>query len=262
MDKYKMLITGKNNALIDDCFKQLSDSFDIISTSPRYEDMLRHLTVFRPDVFAICLKGENKEDIGRFAELKREVTRLKVSIVVFGDHESVVEFEKTVVYLADQTIEKPYVMTQIKTQILDLLSEKKKHEEVTVIEEAPVEAEELRKKILVIDDDPAMLKIIKEHLCSQYDVATAISGRIAYKFLENKEADLILLDYEMPVEKGPQVLENIRKMDKYKDTPVMFLTGISDRDKIREALALKPQGYLLKPIDKEKLLSAIQSSIG
>ena len=73
---------------------------------------------------------------------------------------------------------------------------------------------------------------------------------------------MILLDYEMPVEKGPQVLENIRKMDKYKDTPVMFLTGISDRDKIREALALKPQGYLLKPIDKEKLLSAIQSSIG
>lgn len=58
------------------------------------------------------------------------------------------------------------------------------------------------KNILVIDDDARMLKVIKLHLHEKYDVATAISGKIALKFLETKHTDLILLDYAMPDENG------------------------------------------------------------
>ena len=113
------------------------------------------------------------------------------------------------------------------------------------------------KHILVIDDDPLMLKVIKDYLHDQYDVATAKGGKIAYKFLEKKHTDLILLDYEMPDEDGPTVYQKIREMPNMKDVPILFLTGVSDKSRIMSVLALKPQGYLLKPIDYETLISTI-----
>ena len=115
---------------------------------------------------------------------------------------------------------------------------------------------------LVVDDDSRMLKIIKRHLADKYDVATALNGRLALKFLETKKTDLILLDYEMPLENGPSILKKLKENPYTHDIPVIFLTGISDRQRIEKALVLKPQGYLLKPIDHIKLLSTISKLIG
>ena len=129
------------------------------------------------------------------------------------------------------------------------------------VAETPASAENVRKHVLVIDDDPMMLKIVKDHLHDNYDVATAVSGKVAYKFLEKKKTDIILLDYEMPGENGPAVLKNLRQNPEIASIPVIFLTGVADRDKIREVLSLKPQGYLLKPIDKEKLLGTLDKFI-
>jgi response regulator RpfG family c-di-GMP phosphodiesterase len=115
-----------------------------------------------------------------------------------------------------------------------------------------------RQHILVVDDDSSVLKLIKNFLSEQYDVATAISGKVAMKFLETKTTDLILLDYEMPGETGAEVLNRIRANPKMKNVPVVFLTGVTDRDKIQDVLVLKPQGYLLKPINMERLAATIK----
>ena len=119
-----------------------------------------------------------------------------------------------------------------------------------------------KKHILVVDDNTMMLKIIQQQLKDSYNVATAISGSIALKFLEKKRTDLILLDYEMPFMNGAQVLHKIREDLRTRMIPVVFLTGTKDREKVQEALKQKPQGYLLKPIDNAKLLKMIESLIG
>ena len=93
-------------------------------------------------------------------------------------------------------------------------------------------------------------------------MATAKSGKVAMKFLETKTTDLVLLDYEMPEEKGPEVLSKIRANIKTKDLPVIFLTGVTEKEKIQEVLSMKPQGYLLKPISMMKLSATIKSVIG
>lgn len=121
---------------------------------------------------------------------------------------------------------------------------------------------ERRKRILVIDDDIRMLRVVKQHLEAEYDIATAIKGSLAIRFLRENKVDLILLDYEMPEEKGPDVLRKIREIAGAKDTPVLFLTGSAERKKIKAALELKPQGYLLKPIQQDVLLSRIKQIIG
>lgn len=123
-------------------------------------------------------------------------------------------------------------------------------------------ARPVKKHILVVDDNPLMLKVIRESLRDRYEVATAINGKIARKYLTSKSVDLILLDYEMPEENGPEVLEKLRQEEATKDIPVIFLTGVKDKAKIQKVLQLKPQGYLLKPIEHDKLIMAIKNQFG
>ena len=122
----------------------------------------------------------------------------------------------------------------------------------------PTEYEEKKvKNILVVDDDPRVLRLIRIYL-EDYQVAVATSGRVAIKYLENKTVDLILLDYEMPGEDGVEVLKKLRANPKTKDIPVVFLTGVADKKRIQEVLKLNPQGYVLKPVLRNKLLKIIE----
>ncbi len=118
-------------------------------------------------------------------------------------------------------------------------------------------ADELKKKILVVDDDGTMLRMIKTWLSVKYRVYMASSGKIALNFLQGNDVDLVLLDYMMPGMDGPEVLQNIRADDQLKELPVMFLTSKSDKESVVTAASLKPAKYLLKTMPKAKLIRAI-----
>ena len=115
----------------------------------------------------------------------------------------------------------------------------------------------LRKKVLIVDDDGAMLRMMKTWLSVKYHVYMASSGKIALSFLAQNPVDLILLDYEMPVMNGPDVLKEIRNTQKLKDIPVIFLTAKDDKESVMSVIRLNPVKYLLKSMPKEKLIGAI-----
>jgi CheY-like chemotaxis protein len=117
--------------------------------------------------------------------------------------------------------------------------------------------ESQRKKILIIDDDGAMLRMMKTWLSVKYHVYMATSGKIALSFLAQTPVDLVLLDYEMPVMNGPDVLKTIREMPAIKDIPVIFLTAKDDKESVMKVISLKPAKYLLKSMPKDKLISSI-----
>lgn len=121
-----------------------------------------------------------------------------------------------------------------------------------------VEKGEFKKSILVVDDDVSYLGLIREWLKDEYRVSMANSGLQAIKWLGKNKADLILLDHEMPVTSGPQVLEMLRSDEETKNIPVMFLTGKSDKESVMAVVALKPEGYFLKTIDKRELLEKLE----
>ena len=103
-----------------------------------------------------------------------------------------------------------------------------------------------KKKILVVDDSGAMLRNVKGWLEDKYKVILANSGAMAIKYLALEKPDLILLDYEMPVVNGKQVLEMIRTEIDFADVPVIFLTAKGDKESVMNVMSLKPDGYLLK----------------
>ena len=114
-----------------------------------------------------------------------------------------------------------------------------------------------KKTILVVDDSGAMLWNVKGWLEDKYQVILANSCAMAIKYLALNKPDLILLDYEMPIVDGRQVLEMIRAESDFADIPVIFLTSKSDRESVLKVMSLKPEGYLLKTMEPKEIIDKI-----
>ena len=113
-----------------------------------------------------------------------------------------------------------------------------------------------------MDDDPVCLRNMMNWLKNFYQIAMVKSGAACISYLGKARPDLILLDYEMPVCNGVQTLEMIRSEPEYADIPVIFLTSVSDTEKVKEAIKLKPQGYVLKNSGRVDFLNKINSVFG
>ena len=113
------------------------------------------------------------------------------------------------------------------------------------------------KTILIVDDDPTVLRSMKSLLATKYKILVANSGMNAITILAKNHVDLILLDFEMPVINGPKVLEMIRSDPASANTPVMFLTAKGDKRSIMEVLRFKPEKYLLKTMLPKEILDSI-----
>lgn len=105
-----------------------------------------------------------------------------------------------------------------------------------------------KKKLLVVDDSEVIRLALRELFNKDYEVLLANSGMAAIRSITLDRPDLILLDYDMPVCDGSQVLAMIRSEKGFADIPVIFLTGRVDKESIQKVLALKPEGYLVKSL--------------
>ncbi len=290
MDNYRILLAGRNRSLIDHFFIQMDDEFECMTTSTRPEDILNHIDAVKFDAFIYCIQKEDREDYPMIMGYKEKFLRRGVAFMAAGYKDECDNFQKVTGRMAVYSYNIPIPMSDVMSAVREA-AEKYKTAMAAIEaqingmkaagagtapasdaaqtaapaaqEAAAQPAEEAKRRVLVIDDDPMVLKLIKGHLGEHYDVASAISGKVAYKFMENKSVDLILLDYEMPEENGPQVYENIRKMEgEIRNVPIVFLTGVTEREKLVKALSLKPNGYLPKPINGPKLVSTVSKLIG
>ncbi len=116
-----------------------------------------------------------------------------------------------------------------------------------------------KKHIIVVDDNPVLLRNMRNMLQDKYRVSLATSAAQCMKIIGQDKPDLIILDYEMPVVDGKQTLEMIRAEADYKDVPVIFLTGIADKAHVDAVLDLKPAGYFVKPPMQTKIINAIEN---
>ena len=267
--KYKALVAGLNQSVIDEFFEK-SIQGEFMTTSIRHQDIAVHIKYFQPAVFLYCLYNTPTDKFDEITKIKPILSKYNIPFVLVGTREECNMFNRVSYGVSDLNLVQPFTIDFVESNLIEIIK-RKKDESFPVLDsdlgnlssifEEPKESH-LRQHILVIDDSPIMLKTIKEHLQDDYDVATAVSGKVALGFLKRKKTDLILLDYEMPEENGLAVLQKLRSNAETKDIPVVFLTGVSEREKIREALLYKPQGYLLKPIDHEKLKETIAGLIG
>jgi len=117
-------------------------------------------------------------------------------------------------------------------------------------------------KILLVDDEPGMLRYIKTLLeVDDYKVETATTGEEALQRVEKGlEPDLVLLDVLMPGIDGLQTLEQLRQ--KKPGVKVVMLSCVADTRKVVQAMKLGAQDYLTKPFQKAELDAVIDLSLG
>jgi DNA-binding response OmpR family regulator len=125
---------------------------------------------------------------------------------------------------------------------------------------APLKMDDARKKrILVVDDDPATSRLVRHCLeWRGYEVVERSSGMEALAWLEWERADLIILDVVMPGLSGFEVCRRLRARAGTRDTPVIFLTA---REGIRDAMEGSAAGsdlYLVKATLWTRLVSMVE----
>lgn len=122
-----------------------------------------------------------------------------------------------------------------------------------------------QRRILIVDDDPSYAKMVRAWIKDEYRVDVVTAGMQAISFLlkvhEDEKVDLILLDYEMPVVDGPQVLQMLRQEPATAKIPVIFLTGIGTKEAVSRVMELKPDGYILKSTTRADLIAFLHKKL-
>lgn len=119
-----------------------------------------------------------------------------------------------------------------------------------------------RPRILVADDEPALLRLLEFVLGRRgYLIQGVSNGNAAVELLESNPPDLAILDVMMPGLDGYEVLKFIRSDADLAGIPVVMLTARAQLDDIQQGLSLGADAYLAKPFDPEELLSVVESLV-
>ena len=114
----------------------------------------------------------------------------------------------------------------------------------------------MAKKILIIDDDPVVVKYLETLFSDNgYETAAASDANSGFEAVQREKPDLITLDLQMPDEWGPRFYRKLSKSE-FKNTPVIVISGMSGQHAIKHAVA-----YVSKPFDPDKLLGIVQKAL-
>lgn len=115
-----------------------------------------------------------------------------------------------------------------------------------------------KKHILIVDDDTTFMRMMHEGLKDYYRINMLTSGKQAMLYLKDTRPDLILLDYEMPENNGVDVYNMLKDNSEYRDIPIIFLTGIQNKESVINAIDLNPEDYILKSVDRKQLVERLE----
>lgn len=227
------------------------------ASSDKLNVMLMNATRYTARQFADCVKGNfqteamyevQEENLLSYEQFQRIFERQKLQFSIL--------FDTGEGYFAN-CVAAPHLVqnnqgteTPIKTE--NAMAEVKKY-----LKGSEESRKNQKRKILVVDDSDVFRQAMKELLGSDYEVALAKSGVSAIRSLTLDRPDLVLLDYEMPVCDGYQVLGMIRSEESIADIPVIFMSGRVDKERVDKILALKPAGYLLKTLKPAEIKHSI-----
>ena len=115
--------------------------------------------------------------------------------------------------------------------------------------------------VLIVDDEPHIVNLIRLSLQDDYNILVANSGNEAIHMVEEQRPDLVTMDIMMPGMSGYEVVEEMRKFNSTKDIPVIFLSA---KDSLRDMQVGMEKGgddYITKPFEPDELLKRVKENI-
>ncbi|MCL2203311.1 MAG: response regulator [Defluviitaleaceae bacterium] len=115
--------------------------------------------------------------------------------------------------------------------------------------------------IAVVDDQSFICDMVSRILKDDYEVHTFTRGESMLKYMETRDVDLFLLDYDMPEKTGYECLLGIRSSKLNKAKPTVFLTAETNQRMREEMIGRGADDYLVKPLDAIKLRECIKKHL-
>ncbi len=119
-----------------------------------------------------------------------------------------------------------------------------------------------KKKVLIVDDEPHIVNLIKMTLEDKYDVIEAYSGTQALESVKKTTPDIILLDLMMPHVDGFKTCQLLREMPQTRRTPIMILSAKSQIADKFKSVNVGADDYMVKPFEPADLVKRVAANLG
>lgn len=245
----KILIVGDFNDETSELNSFLASNFDTQLCTDSSKIVKSMLKMYNPEL--ILMNIDNFDLMHNEIFMAIEAYNPQLPIITYGNEKKKAQFISF--YFSGQA---KHVSPATKESIVVAICKEFNLNEDVVLH-GIVDSE--KRHIIVVDDNPVLLRNMRNMLQDRYRVSIATSAAQCMKIMGQDKPDLIILDYEMPIVDGKQTLEMIRAEEDYRKIPVIFLTGIADKQHVDAVLDLKPAGYFVKPPMQSKIINAIDS---
>lgn len=250
-----MLFIGKFNIVMQNINSYLAKYFNIQLCPDMFDMVQGIMQMKKPKIVLISLIGVKPDEMQMiFHEFRYNYADIPV-VCVGSESEQALFFD----YLKhDQfaTLSRPLTNAQILEGIIA-----KYRVAYGLGQNSAEEVIIGKKKVLFVDESIIQLRTMKEVLKGYYDVEIATSAAKACILIGKQKPDIIFMGYDLPVCNGAMLFQMLKDIEEYRDIPVVFLTGVKEKEKIEAVLALNPAGYMLKPANKDKVMATIEKLV-
>lgn len=248
----QILMIGKFNSVFEDIAATLKLKYHVQMSVDNLDMVKGLLKINKPEAVVFCLIGLDMD--GRRIMTELQFYHIDIPVICVGsraDKGIYSEFFHKAMFC---WVSRDSINEELLPTVSNMLS--------NVSRNLPKQNNGERKTVLVVDDNPILLRSMNAILSSHYDVMLANSGTKAMTMVGQKVPDMVFLDCEMPVCDGKMTYRMFKDLDEMRDVPIVFLTGVNDAAYIQDALKLQPAGYLLKPASKDRIMATIRQVLG
>ncbi|MDR2599696.1 MAG: response regulator [Oscillospiraceae bacterium] len=232
--RYKIII-------VDDVMFQLLStkerlkSFYEVYPAQSAEIMFDLLQYSLPDLIISDVNMPHTDGYELLIKLKEDERYANIPVILLTAQDSTDNMIRALKLGASDFIAKPFTDAELIDAIEQQLN--------------PIDRSRIKPTILAVDDNPSILKAINAILHDDYTVYTLPTSTRIRELLLVVNPDLFILDYNMPILTGFDLVPIIREHKQHAYTPIMFLTSESTRSNMVQAMALGANDFLVKPID-------------
>jgi len=118
-----------------------------------------------------------------------------------------------------------------------------------------------KKKIIIVDDDPTMIELIKRGLQTEYQVITAENGLQAIKKIISENPDLVIMDVLMPELSGYKAIAELKNLKSdIRNVPIIMISGVASTKEFFKDIEI--QAFLNKPFEIKDLIKEVKTALG
>ncbi len=254
MNKPKLLIVDDVAENIHILSNILKDDFKIIATTSSKKALELAKKKPQPDLIVLDIVMPIMDGYDVCKILKKEIETQNIPVVFITSLNNDKDIEKGFACGASEFITKPIINTLVRKRLLNQLNFQNLNKEKQM-------QNRIKNTILVVDDVAQNIQVILEILKKDYNLIVANSGKKALEILKDKKPDLILLDILMPEIDGFEVCKEIKKNQKTKNIPIIFLTILENKNDMVKGLQLGAVDYVSKPVEPMVLKARIQTHL-